>query len=85
MIGRCFNAKKRSIMARKTKKMCITAECGRVRKSVTFPVPEELTEWMNEVSRKRLENEGDDTQTFVVEGGRSMVIKLSILNYGERF
>lgn len=72
-------------MERKTKKMCVSAECGRIRKSVTFPVPEELTEWMNEVSRKRLENEGDDTQTFVVEGGRSMVIKLSILNYGERF
>lgn len=72
-------------MNKKTKKMCIAAECGRVRKSVSFPVPEELTEWMNEISRKRMENEGDDTQTFVVEGGRSMVIKLSILNYGERF
>lgn len=72
-------------MERKTKKMCVSAECGRIRKSVTFPVPEELTEWMNEISRKKLEYEGDDSQTFVVEGGRSMVIKLSILNYGERF
>ena len=72
-------------MERKTKKMYVSAECGRIRKSVTFPVPEELTEWMNEISRKKLEYEGDDSQTFVVEGGRSMVIKLSILNYGERF
>lgn len=85
-MGDVFNAKKRrSIMERKTKKMCVSAECGRIRKSVTFPVPEELTEWMNEISRKKLEYEGDDSQTFVVEGGRSMVIKLSILNYGERF
>ena len=27
----------------------------------------------------------DDVQTFDVDGNRSMVIKISILNYGERF
>lgn len=69
------------------KQMCITAECGRTRKSVTFPVPAELSDWMNELSQKKAElNEsGENTQSFVVDGNRSMVIRISILNFGERF
>lgn len=71
------------------KKMCISAECGRTRKSVTFPVPAELSDWMNELSKKKTElNESginDNTQNFIVDGNRSMVIKISILNYGEKF
>ena len=71
------------------KKMCISAECGRTRKSVTFPVPAELSDWMNELSKKKAElNESginDNTQNFIVDGNRSMVIKISILNYGEKF
>ena len=39
------------------KKMCISAECGRTRKSVTFPVPAELYDWMNELSKKKAELE----------------------------
>lgn len=71
------------------KKMCISAECGRTRKSVTFPVPAELSDWMNELSKRKAENKEsgiiDDVQTFDVDGNRSMVIKISILNYGDRF
>lgn len=71
------------------KKMCISAECGRTRKSVTFPVPAELSDWMNELSKRKAENKEsgitDDVQTFDVDGNRSMVIKISILNYGEKF
>ena len=69
--------------------MCISAECGRTRKSVTFPVPAELSDWMNELSKRKAENKEsgitDDVQTFDVDGNRSMVIKISILNFGERF
>lgn len=69
--------------------MCIAAECGRVRKSVTFPVPAEMVDWMNELSERKtkLDAEGikDDALTFVVEGGRSMIIRVSIFDFGERF
>ncbi len=72
-----------------TKKMCISAECGKTHKRVTFPVPAEMVEWMNELSDRKanLEAEGikDDALTFVVEGGRSMVIRISIFDFGERF
>lgn len=71
------------------KKMCISAECGRTRKSVIFPVPAELSDWMNELSKRKAENKEsgiiDDVQSFYVDGNRSMVIKISILNYGDRF
>jgi len=86
-----FNATKIISMAEKKgiKKMCISAECGRTRKSVTFPVPAELSDWMNELSKRKVENKEsgitDDVQTFDVDGNRSMVIKISILNYGEKF
>lgn len=70
---------------KETKKMCISAEYRRMRKTVTFPVPAEMVEWMNSLSEKKAEGATDGAQTFVVDGDSLMGIRISIVDYGERF
>jgi hypothetical protein len=70
-------------MENKTKTMCITAECGTKRKSVSFPVPADLSDWMNDLSRLQADHESADV--FTVEGSRGVTLRISILNYGRKF
>lgn len=75
---------------REIKKMCISAKCGNVEKSVTFPIPADWEDWMKELSAKRAaaieagQTPTSDT-TFEVEGLRSMGIKINIFKFGEKF
>ncbi|MCM1078524.1 MAG: hypothetical protein NC344_09780 [Bacteroidales bacterium] len=59
----------------KTKTMRIVARCGNREKAVSFPVPEEMNEWMKEQTAGG---------TIEVEGGNSVRIFISIYDFGRQ-
>lgn len=64
------------------KKMRITGICGKIRKSVTFDVPEDWEIHFRELDKKQSDANKEE---YSVEGTKAMQLKVSFFNYEHKY
>lgn len=67
-----------------TKILSIKAKCGTQERELSFPVPAEMLEWLEQIKLPTAENESDPMR-FCVEGSRRIQLSISLFDLRRRF
>lgn len=69
---------------KQTKILSIKAKCGTQERELTFPVPADMLEWMEQIQLPTDENESDP-MSFCVEGSRKIQFSISLMDLRRKF
>lgn len=69
---------------KQTKILSIKAKCGTQERELTFPVPADMLEWMEQIQLPTNESESDPMR-FCVEGSRKIQFSISIMDLRRKF
>ncbi len=67
-----------------TKILSIKAKCGTQERELSFPVPAEMLEWIEQIELPTSENE-NDPKRFCVEGSRKIQLSISLMDLRRKF
>lgn len=72
-------------MKQDVKQLSIRVKCGTAEREVSFPVPAEMLEWMEELQMPEAPEANDNPMCYTVEGSKRIQISISLFDLRRKF
>lgn len=71
--------------ANDTRELSIRVKCGKAERELTFPIPEEMREWLERIELPGQPQDNDNPLCYTIEGNRSIQITLTVFDVRRKF